>query len=161
MIKSVIISTIIFFNLFSIGVEAATTAPDANYIDPDQPTWNTGAGNNGSITPESNAPTTFTMTNAPQVGRFNTLQDIGRWVISFILRGLVPFMIGLTLLTFLYGVLKFIAAGSNEEEHSEGRKFMLWGIIALFVMVSVWGLVSILTNTLGESIAIPTLNRLR
>ena len=47
---------------------------------------------------------------------------------------------------------KFILAAGSEEGRKEGRNIMIWGIIALFVIVSVWGLVQVLNNTfLGGS----------
>lgn len=64
-----------------------------------------------------------------------------------IVRGLIPIVIGLGLLVFLWGVLKYVLASSDAGK-TEGRVFMLWGIIALFVMVSVWGLVNILRESL-------------
>jgi hypothetical protein len=51
---------------------------------------------------------------------------------------------GLALLVFFYGLMKFIFAGANGKV--EGKNFMIWGVIALFVMVSVWGIVRFLQN---------------
>ena len=48
---------------------------------------------------------------------------------------------------FLAGVFKYIRQASDDKEREEGRKMMLYGIIALFVMVSVWGLVRVLQGT--------------
>jgi hypothetical protein len=36
-----------------------------------------------------------------------------------------------------------------EEKRKAGKSFMIWGLIALFVMVSIWGLVGVLSNTFG------------
>ncbi len=58
---------------------------------------------------------------------------------------------------FVYGVMKYIANGADEAKREEGRKFMLWGIIAFFVMISVWGLVGILRDTFGVHNVIPQL----
>ena len=53
------------------------------------------------------------------------------------------------LLIFLWGVSKFIRSGDNEQERTSAREFMLWGIITLFVMISVWGLVTVVLDTFG------------
>ena len=49
----------------------------------------------------------------------------------------------------------------SEEKREEGKKVVLYGIIGLFVMVSIWGFVNILTNTFGTKTVsappIPTL----
>jgi len=65
---------------------------------------------------------------------------------------LIPLVIGLALLVFLWGVLQY--ALSKEDGGKEAAKgYMLWGLIALFVMVSVWGLVNVISDTiLGDNI---------
>ena len=58
-----------------------------------------------------------------------------------------PIIVALALLFFFYGLAKYILNSGDEEKKSEGKSVMIWGIIALFVMVSVWGLVNLLANT--------------
>lgn len=71
---------------------------------------------------------------------------------------LVPFIIALTVLVFLWGVFKMIFSYDSDTAVSEGKKFMTWGIVSLFVMVSIWGLVKILTTTFfGNQFFIPQL----
>ncbi len=70
-------------------------------------------------------------------------------LVGTILTSLVPIAIGLAVVLFLFGVVKYVAAGDDEAGRSSGRQLMLWGIVALFVMVSVWGLVSLLGTTVG------------
>ncbi len=67
---------------------------------------------------------------------------------THILNQLVPFFIGLGLVVFLFGIVRYVLAGSGEDKAS-ARSIMIYGIIALFVMVSVWGLVNFLGNALG------------
>ncbi len=69
--------------------------------------------------------------------------------ITSLLNALIPFIITLAMVYFLWGVSQFILHGGDETKRSEGRQTMIYGIIALFVMVSVWGLVALLTNTFG------------
>lgn len=56
-------------------------------------------------------------------------------------------------LFFFYGVVVFIlgrVSGKGEMAKLEqGKQFMLWGLIALFVMVSVWGIVRLAQDMLG------------
>jgi hypothetical protein len=72
-----------------------------------------------------------------------------------IVQALIPIVIGLGVLVFLWGVLKYVLQSSDAGK-AEGRTFMLWGIIALFVMVSVWGLVNILRDSLELNPNTPT-----
>lgn len=59
---------------------------------------------------------------------------------------LIPFIIALTVLVFLFGVFKFVIA-NDAEKRKEARGYMVWGVVSLFVMVAVWGLVNVLVRT--------------
>jgi hypothetical protein len=77
----------------------------------------------------------------------------------------LPVVIGLALLAFFYGLLKFIFNGGDEEKRKESIQVMIYGVIALFVMVSVWGLVRFVGNSLGVndqggSLPVPTVQGL-
>jgi hypothetical protein len=56
-------------------------------------------------------------------------------------------IVALAFLTFLWGLARFILSAGDEKAIDDGKKIMLWGTIALFVMVSVWGIVEILERT--------------
>jgi len=62
---------------------------------------------------------------------------------------LIPFVIALTVLVFLYGIFKFVMSGNNEDGRKDAIGLITWGVIALFVMVSVWGLVNILVRSVN------------
>jgi hypothetical protein len=64
------------------------------------------------------------------------------------LRGLV---VGLALLYFFWGIATYIRAAGDEKELDKGKRIMIWGVVALFVMTSVGGLVRFLQNELGVS----------
>jgi hypothetical protein len=60
-----------------------------------------------------------------------------------------PIIAALALLYFFWGLATYILAAGDEESKSKGRNIMIWGIIALFVIVSIWGLVGALGRTFG------------
>ena len=66
--------------------------------------------------------------------------------------GIAPFLIGVAVLYFLWGVLQYVASGDSEEERIEGRHMMLNGVITIFVMVSIWGFVNFLSATFNLSL---------
>jgi hypothetical protein len=65
-----------------------------------------------------------------------------------IINMLVPILIGLAVVYFLWQVIQYTVSG-DEDKKKEAKMGMLWGIIGIFVMVSVWGLVSVVSNTTG------------
>ena len=78
----------------------------------------------------------------------NNFFSLYEQIINIINRA-VGVVIGLAVLAFCWGVVKILFNPDNENLKKEGKGYMLYGIITLFVMTSVWGLVNILSATLG------------
>lgn len=76
----------------------------------------------------------------------NLKELIDNVVINGILVPLVPVLVGAAVIVFIYGVLVLVFSEGGEKKE-EAKQYMLWGIIGIFVMVSVWGLVAILQGT--------------
>ncbi|AKM84201.1 TPA: hypothetical protein DCZ46_03990 [Candidatus Campbellbacteria bacterium] len=60
---------------------------------------------------------------------------------------IVPIVISLAVILFLWGLIGFITKAGADQKAA--REQMIWGIIILFVMVSIWGLVALIQNTFG------------
>lgn len=82
----------------------------------------------------------------------NSLIDI---FLKLLAKGVVPAIVSLSLLYFIYGLLKFLFSAGDASKRKEGTKVMLNGIIALTVMLTVWSIVGILTNIIGSPVGIP------
>jgi hypothetical protein len=77
-------------------------------------------------------------------------------LIDGILNPLVILLVAVGFVIFLWGLVKYVSAGGNDEKVSEGGRLMVYGIVILFVMLSVWGFVKILETTFNlGSPAIP------
>ena len=60
---------------------------------------------------------------------------------------------------FIWNIFRSIAEKDNAKSMQMLKDRTKWGVIALAVMISIWGLASILTNTfLGRGAFIPQLN---
>jgi hypothetical protein len=82
--------------------------------------------------------------NAANFGWIDSLvAEVGQVVTS-----LIPLLIAIALLVFVWGVVKFIAA-ADDSARDDGKKKMIWGIVGLFVIISVWGLVALLRQLVG------------
>jgi hypothetical protein len=99
-----------------------------------------------------------TLAFAQDLGAFQTLVDS----IGTIVQSLTPIVVALALLYFFWGLAKFILAAGNEVDRAKGRDIMIWGIVALFVMISVWGIVNLLDESLGldtvDTVDVPSVN---
>ena len=77
-------------------------------------------------------------------GKITTFEGLVNKFIS-IIKYVVPLIFAIALVAFLWGVFQYFFSGAEKKE--EAKDFLLYGIIGLFIMVSVWGLVRILTGT--------------
>ena len=66
--------------------------------------------------------------------------------VSQILGAVLPVLIALGVVYFVWGVIMYVIA-SDEEAKKSGRERIIYGIIGLAVIIGLWGLVRILTNT--------------
>ncbi len=113
----------------TLGIDSAT-APQLTELTVGQNASNAGAGCSARI--EGNP----------------KLQDFLGYVTCLINSSVIPFIFALAVVMFLWGAVNFFILNSDEEaKRAQGRQFMLWGIIALAVMLSVWGLVGIVRST--------------
>lgn len=64
----------------------------------------------------------------------------------------IPIVGGLALLAFFIGIARFVFAAGDSEAHKSGKQLMIWGLVALFVMFSVWGIIRLLARTIGLSV---------
>lgn len=75
-----------------------------------------------------------------------------------ILNQLIPIIVGLTLLMFIWGLVKFIRASGDVSAIKEGKQFMIWGVLALFVMLSFIGILNLFYSDLfGGAVGVPQL----
>ena len=63
----------------------------------------------------------------------------------FIVRGLLVFLISLAVVWFIWNVIKY-SMSEEDDGKAKAKEQMIHGIIAIAVIVSVWGLVAILQN---------------
>ena len=81
-----------------------------------------------------------------------TLQQLVVDTVKLASKYVLRILLALTVLVFLYGLMKYMFKGQESDTaRSEGRKMMLWGIIGLFVITSIWGLVTIAASLLGHT----------
>lgn len=62
---------------------------------------------------------------------------------------LYQFVAACAFVYFLYGAAKFIYDINNPEEKTTGKQHLFWGIIGLFIILSVGGILQIFNNFFG------------
>ncbi len=90
--------------------------------------------------------------------RISTFEGLVNKFIN-IIQLVVPLIFAIALVAFLWGIFQYFFSG--EEKKEEAKSFLLYSLIGLFVMVSVWGLVRVLTGTFVLDTTIPDYPSLR
>ncbi len=97
------------------------------------------------------AQTTITIGSGAQQGQVNgsaliQLLNLAQDIIS----RLVPFAVTLAVLAFFWFLINFIWKGSSDPaKRADALKGMGLSVVALFVMVSIWGIIGLLGSIVG------------
>jgi len=83
----------------------------------------------------------------PAISFAFTFQELQEFFIVEIVNNAIILIIALAVAYFLWGVAKYILHSDDAKAREEGKNMMIYGVIALFVMVSMWGLVNLLDTT--------------
>ncbi|MFY9462833.1 MAG: hypothetical protein WAP52_01465 [Candidatus Sungiibacteriota bacterium] len=90
------------------------------------------------------------MLTAP-IAAFAQLENIRGLATSSlsILNIVITIVFVLAILVFGWGVVKYISSAGNPEKEKEARSFLWWGVIGIFVLASVFGLVRFIGTSVG------------
>ncbi len=64
-----------------------------------------------------------------------------------LINAIIPFLVGLAVLVIIWGVFNYISGAGDEEKRAQAKQYIIWGVVGVFIMLSVWGLVNVLANT--------------
>jgi len=71
-------------------------------------------------------------------------------ILIFLNKSVIPFLLALAFVVFLWNVVRyFIIGGSNEDSQEKARSLATWGIMAFVIIVSLWGIVNLLVTGFG------------
>ena len=71
---------------------------------------------------------------------------IGRFV-TYIIDPAILVVFSFGFLIFMWGLVQFLVNVENSSKREEGKQHMLWGIVGMLIMVSVYGIIALLDNT--------------
>lgn len=93
------------------------------------------------------------------VAHAQTVDGIVNSIVS-LLQSIIPILFILATLVFFWGIILFITSGGDEEKRTEGRKYIIFGLIGLFVMVAVWGIVNLALSFFNFDLSTPTVPKI-
>lgn len=78
-----------------------------------------------------------------------TTENIINRLVDLIINPLILLVFAFGFFWFMWGLVLFLWRSREGEINSDGKQHMLWGIIGMFVMVSVYGILTLITHTFG------------
>jgi len=101
--------------------------------------------------------TTVTSSKICDDNSMKNVKGIVNWGSCFLYKTIVPFLFALATAAFIWGVMEYYINPGNEEKRKKGKDYIVGGLMALFVMLSIWGIVGIFTNTFEIKNTVPQL----
>lgn len=91
-------------------------------------------------------------------------QDLLINILDFSNDVLIPFIIGIGFLFFVWGIFKyFIFGGANDDAREQGKSLIIWATIGFVLIIVFWGIVNLLSESTGLANSqlqnIPTIDR--
>ena len=83
----------------------------------------------------------------PTGGQFGALL---RDILIFTNGVLIPFILGIGFLMFVWGMFRyFIAGGANDEAKEQGKSLMIYATLGFVLIIVFWGVINLLTSSTG------------
>ena len=80
----------------------------------------------------------------------NTFQQFLQSILDFINNTLIPFILGIAFLLFVWGMFQyFIAGGANEEAKEKGKSLLIYAILGFVIIIVFWGVINLLGSATG------------
>jgi len=71
-------------------------------------------------------------------------------IISNIVNPVIWLMFGVAIVVFAYGVLQMVIHGDDADARKKGQMSILGGVIGMVIMLSAWGIVYLVSNTVKQ-----------
>ncbi len=68
---------------------------------------------------------------------------------QYVLNPLIGLLLAVAFLVFLWGLFKFISGAGDDEARETGKRHIVWGVLGIFIMLSVFGIIRLLLATFG------------
>ena len=79
-------------------------------------------------------------------------QELLASILTFTNTVLIPFIIGIGFLVFVWGMFwYFIAGGANDEKKEKGRSLMIYATVGFVLIIIFWGIINLLASSLFDA----------
>lgn len=86
----------------------------------------------------------------PLVASAQTFQNFLVNLVTFINNAVIPFLIGIAFLFFVYNAIRFfVLGGANEDDQDKAKALAIYGVAAFVFLIIFWGIVGMLSSSIG------------
>jgi hypothetical protein len=83
-------------------------------------------------------------------GDLGPFQNLLENILIFTNNVLIPFIIGIGFLVFVWGMFKyFIVGGANDDAKEQGKSLMIYATLGFLLIIVFWGVVNLLADSTG------------
>ena len=81
-------------------------------------------------------------------------------IVTYIIDQVLLVIFALGFLLFVYGLVEFLWNLNSGKDTESGKQHMIWGIVGMVIMVSVYGILDLIDNTFQLNFSNPDVGRL-
>lgn len=64
---------------------------------------------------------------------------------------LIPILSSVVVLVFFYGLVKYVLSAGDDDASKKAKSYMIRGIIGMFVLATIWGIIGFIQQTIGNT----------
>ena len=68
-----------------------------------------------------------------------------------VLNMVIGVLIAIAIIVFIVNVIRFVLNANDEAKRSDAKKYLLWSVIGIAVIIGIFGIATLLLNTFGIS----------
>ncbi len=85
----------------------------------------------------------------PSIVEASAIGNIMLRVNKYLINPAILLLFSIATVFFVVGILEYLAQKDNADATKKGKDHMVWGLIGMFIMVAVFGIMRVIINTLG------------
>ena len=74
-------------------------------------------------------------------------------IYTYILNPFIAVLFVVATVYFLLGIIRFFLPQVSDSDRETGKRHMVWGLVGMFIMISVFGIMKLVVNTFGVNLA--------
>ncbi|OGG60342.1 hypothetical protein A2765_06325 [Candidatus Kaiserbacteria bacterium RIFCSPHIGHO2_01_FULL_56_24] len=86
-------------------------------------------------------------------------EELLQRIITYIIDPAVRVVFTAGLFLFLWGLVEFLWGLKEGKDQTDGKNHMIWGMVGMLIMVSVYGIIALIVNTFEINITNPDVSR--